>query len=51
MALTTSTALTMNPTVASPSGYGLQVCKMREARFKGGKKLMMLEVIHGNMDP
>ena len=51
MAWTPSTAPTMSVVAASPSGYGLQVCKMKEVRFKGGKKLSMPEPIHGMMDP
>ena len=51
MARTSSNAPAMSAAVASPSGYGVQVCKMKEVRFKGGKKLMMTEAIHGNMDP
>ena len=51
MARTASTALAMSAATASPPGYGLQVCKMKEVRFKGRKKLMMPEPIHGMMDP
>ena len=51
MARTPSNTSTMSGAVMLPSGYELQVCKMREVRFKGGKKLMMPEAIHGNMDP
>ena len=51
MTWTSLTAPTMSAVAASPSGYGLQVCKMKEMRFEGGKKLSVPEPIHGMMDP